>query len=204
MQDLQFDELSRRFKEHGFSLYIIGGTSRDLLLGREFLDRDYCTDATPKDMRLFLSEANFVFANFGSVRYPSSFGEVDITTLREEGEYLDHRHPSKITFVKDTKLDYLRRDFTVNAIYLDEDYKIIDYCGGMDDLHNKVIRFIGEAKKRVEEDPLRILRAERFSKVLGFEIEPNSQRAMDEGRSLLKLLNPAKVEEERKKLERSI
>lgn len=203
MKDPVFDELAKRFSREGFSLYIVGGTSRDMLLSLPFSDRDYCTDATPKDMERFLKEGNFVFAKYGSVRLPTASGEVDITTLREEGEYLDHRHPAKISFVKDPSLDYLRRDFTINAIYLDSLYRPLDYCGGLADLQNKIIRFIGDPDKRVEEDPLRILRAERFALTLDFSIDPATKKAMDDHRDLLSLLNPSKVLEEKRKMEKA-
>jgi tRNA nucleotidyltransferase (CCA-adding enzyme) len=202
MQDETFDSLAKIFALKGHSLYMVGGTSRDFLLGRKYADWDFTTDATPEEMKPFLPKADFSFAKYGSVKFFTNDQEVDITTLRQEGEYQDYRHPSFIKFVTDPSLDYLRRDFTINAIYITKDYKLLDYCGGVDDLKNKLIRFIGEPTKRVEEDPLRILRAYRFSKSLGFEIEPKTLKACQEGEPLLAKLNPRKVNEEKKKEER--
>lgn len=204
MQDPVFDELSLVFQKEGHALYIVGGTSRDLLLGRSFTDRDYCTDATPEEMKAFLPKANYSFARYGSVRLYKDKQEVDITSLREEGKYLDCRHPSYVKFVKDLKKDYKRRDFTINAIYIDKDYKAIDYCGGLIDLDKRLIRFIGDPIKRVKEDPLRILRAYRFAKVLGFELEEKTRLACLEGEPMLTKLNPDKVMEEKKKLEKAL
>ncbi|MBR4275094.1 MAG: hypothetical protein IKQ34_03705, partial [Bacilli bacterium] len=117
----------------------------------------------------------------------------------QEGEYNDSRHPSNVIFVKDPKLDYVRRDFTINAMYLDEDYNVIDFSTGQEDLKKKLIRFIGDPYKRIEEDPLRIARAERFAKTLGFEIEEKTQQAIKDKRDLLGKLNPEKLKEEQRK-----
>jgi tRNA nucleotidyltransferase (CCA-adding enzyme) len=101
--------------------------------------------------------------------------------------------------VKDPILDYVRRDSTVNAMYLDEDYNVIDFSTGQEDLKKKLIRFIGDPYKRIEEDPLRIARAERFAKTLGFEIEEKTQQAIKDKRDLLGKLNPEKLKEEQRK-----
>lgn len=191
-----FQNLATLFNSNGFRLYMIGGTTRDYLLGREVFDYDFVSDATPDEMKSFLKDANYQFAKFGSVRIKVDRIHIDITTLRKEGEYLDYRHPSSITYVKSLDEDYVRRDFTVNAIYMDEHFKIIDPSNGVKDLENKLIRFIGEPEKRIKEDPLRILRAERFAKKLNFEIEENSKAAIEKYRYLLDKINPDKIKEE--------
>ena len=178
---------------------MIGGTSRDILLGKKPSDFDFATDATPEEEKAFLPEADFDFAKFGSIKLKHQDVEIDITTFREEGDYLDFRHPSYVKFVSSPEDDSNRRDFTINALYLDDDDKVLDFHGGLEDLKNKVIRFIGDPETRVKEDPLRILRAERFARRLGFKIEPLSQKAMDENRYLLEKLNPEKVKSEEKK-----
>ena len=180
-----FDFLKDVFSKNGFHLYVVGGTVRDFLLGKEITDLDFVTDATPEEEMKFIPEADFTFKKFGAVRYPNKGKHIDITTLRQEGEYNDSRHPSKVTFVKDPKLDYVRRDFTINAMYLDEEYKVIDFSSGQEDLKKKLIRFIGDPVKRIEEDPLRIARAERFAKSLGFEIEEKTLQAIKSKRDLL-------------------
>ena len=194
-----FDFLKDVFRKNGFRLYVVGGTVRDFLLGKEITDLDFVTDATPEEEMKFIPEADFTFKRFGAVRYLYKGKHIDITTLREEGEYNDSRHPSKVAFVKDPKLDYVRRDFTINAMYLDEDYNVIDFSSGQEDLKKKLIRFIGDPRKRIEEDPLRIARAERFAKSLGFEIEEETLAALNDKRDLLGKLNPEKLKEERKK-----
>ena len=163
-----FKKLSQLFNSYGFRLYMIGGTTRDFLLGKEVFDYDFVSDATPDDMKVFLKDAEYYFAKYGSVKVKVDGVHVDITTLRKEGAYQDYRHPSEITYVKSIDEDYVRRDFTINAIYMDENFNIIDPSNGVKDLENKIIRFIGDPQKRIEEDPLRILRAERFAKKLNF------------------------------------
>lgn len=187
------------FKDNGFSLYMIGGTSRDYLLGIEPSDIDFVTDATPEDERKFL-EADFTFAKYGSIKVNYEGQKIDVVTLREESGYKDYRHPGNIKFIKDLELDSKRRDFTINAIYIDESKKIIDFHGGIKDLKNKVIKFIGNPIDRVKEDPLRIIRAERLAKKLGFEIEEKTKEALNTYRYLLDELNPEKIKAEWRKL----
>ena len=194
-----FTKLAKLFNDNGYRLFMIGGTTRDYLLNKEVYDYDFVSDATPEEMSKFLLDANYHFAKFGSVRTKVDGIHVDITTLRVEGEYLDSRHPSKIEYVKEIEKDYVRRDFTINAIYMDENFKIIDPSNGTKDLKKGIIRFIGDPTKRIKEDPLRILRAERFAKKLNFVIEPKSLEAIENNRQLLVKINPDKIKEEERK-----
>lgn len=194
-----FDYLSTLFNKNGYRLYMIGGTSRDYLLKINVDDFDFVSDATPTQMKEFLSDANYRFEKFGTVKLKLFNQKVDITTLRIENSYKDFRHPSEIIFTKDLIKDYVRRDFTINAIYIDEKYMVHDFCNGIDDLNNHIIRFIGDPYTRIKEDPLRILRAERFAKKLNFTIEEKSLKAIKENYSLINELNPQKVKEEKRK-----
>lgn len=194
-----FENLADLFTKHGFRLYIIGGTARDFLLGREVCDYDFVTDATPVQMKEFLGDADYTFEKFGTVRLTYKNHKVDIVTLRVEGEYLDYRHPKNIRYVTEIKDDFCRRDFTINALYIDRDYHVHDFANGLQDLKAGVIRLIGDIDKRFKEDPLRILRAERFAHKLHFIIEPQTLAAMNKYRHLLSELNPDKVKEEENK-----
>lgn len=194
-----FLTLAKKFKDHGFSLYMIGGTSRDYLLGMEVLDYDFVTDATPLEMKTFLEDANYTFEKYGSVSTKVDGTKVDIVTFRKEEGYDDLRHPSKITFVKSIEEDFIRRDFTINAIYIDDHFNVIDPSNGVNDLKNKIIRFIGDPETRIKEDPLRIHRAERFQKRFNFSIEENSLKAIEKNRCLLDKLNPEKIKSEERK-----
>lgn len=195
-----FEYLSKVFKENGFSIFAVGGTVRDELLGLEVFDFDFTTDATPEEMLKFLPNADPVFAKFGCIKYKGQGFKADITTFRTEENYKDYRHPAKVTFVRTLEEDYKRRDFTINAIYKDFEGNIFDPSNGLKDLKNKIIRFIGDPETRIKEDPLRILRARRFANALGFEIEENSAKAMAKLEYLLSKLNPEKVRAEAKKI----
>lgn len=197
---VQFLSLATTYKKHGFGLYLIGGTSRDLLLGIDSADFDFVTDATPDQTRVFLPDANYRFAMYGSIKVNSLGVTCDVTTLRKETGYSDHRHPSQVEFITSLEEDSWRRDFTVNAIYIDADGKIYDYHHGLEDLDAKLLRFIGDPWQRIKEDPLRIIRAERFAKRLGFNFESDTQKAIDELQGELSSLNPEKVLMERKKV----
>ncbi|MCR4880301.1 MAG: hypothetical protein K5906_05060 [Bacilli bacterium] len=193
-------KLAKTFKSKGFNLYLVGGTVRDFLLKQDLFDMDLVTDATPDQMLTFLDKADATFKKYGYLKYNLDGVKFDITTLRVEGKYLDSRHPSKIKYVTDLKKDYLRRDFTINAMYLDSYFILYDYCHGQEDLKNKVIRFIGKPKVRIKEDPLRILRAIRFALIYGFSFEEKTYEAMQKYKDLLKKINPEKIKEEVRKM----
>ena len=199
MENELFKFLDKVFKENGFSIFEVGGSVRDELLGLEVFDFDFATDATPEEMIKFLPDANDTFAKYGCIKYKGEHGRAEITTFRIEESYDDFRHPNKICFVKSLNEDYKRRDFTINAIYKDINGKIYDPSRGVEDLKNKTLRFIGDPETRIKEDPLRILRAKRFASKLGFEIESETAKAMEKLAYLLEKLNPEKIKEEERK-----
>ena len=199
MQNELFNFLDKVFKENGFSIFEVGGSVRDELLGLEVFDFDFATDATPEEMIKFLPDTNDTFAKYGCIKYKGEHGRAEITTFRIEESYDDFRHPNKICFVKSLNEDYKRRDFTINAIYKDINGKIYDPSRGVEDLKNKTLRFIGDPETRIKEDPLRILRAKRFESKLGFEIETETAKAMEKLEYLLEKLNPEKIKEEERK-----
>lgn len=203
MPVFEFEKLKELFKNSGFHVYMIGGTSRDFLLGKEIVDFDFVTDATPDEMSVFIPKLDITFSKFGTCKLLINDKKIDLTSLREEGEYTDSRHPSYIKFVKDINIDYKRRDFTINAIYIDENYDIIDPTGGLNDLKNKILRCIGEPNVRLKEDPLRIVRALRFAKVYDLKIEENLEKAIMHNYHLINVINPAKIVEENKKEEKA-
>ena len=199
----EFLELAKIYADNGHSLYLVGGTSRDLILGGFCRDFDLVGDAKPEEAQIFLNALgipfDLTFARFGTIKVNYLGVKFDVATFREEGEYLDSRHPSYIRFIKDMETDSKRRDFTINALYIDASGTVFDFHNGLEDMKAKLIRFIGDPYVRIKEDPLRILRAERFAKRLGFRIEGGSQKAMDELREELNKLNPEKVTMEKKK-----
>ena len=197
----EFQSLAALFKSHGYNLYLVGGTVRDYLLGLELTDMDAVTDATPIQVVTFLPNCDTSFAHLGSLKYKTSNGiKFDITTLREESSYLDSRHPSQITFVKDLKLDYKRRDFTINAMYMDSNLNVIDYCNGQEDLKRHLLRMVGDPDKRLKEDPLRILRAIRFHLVYKMILDADLEEAMRDRFYLLNNITDAKIQSELDKI----
>ena len=196
----EFQRLVSIFKQHGYILYLVGGTVRDLLLGLTLTDMDCVTDATPEEMKTFLPGADFTFAKMGSIRCKDEGVKFDITTLRKESGYKDSRHPSEVIFVKDLKEDVKRRDFTINAMYMDEHMVLVDYVKGEKDLNKKIIRMVGDPEKRLKEDPLRIIRAIRFALQLNFEIDKKLEKTMLKNIELLKLLKKEKIIQDLNKL----
>ena len=199
---LVFKKLANIFKKNGYRLYLVGGTVRDYLLNKELADMDIVTDATPAEIKQFFTEgeANYVFERFGAVTIKFEDIKFDLTTLREEKGYLDFRHPNKICFVREIAKDYLRRDFSVNAMYLDDELKLYDFANGEVDLQSKKLSFIGNADVRIKEDPLRILRAIRFALSLGFEMDQEMIEAINNNIILLNKLNKDKIKQELSKI----
>ncbi len=199
MNNELFKYLDKEFRKNGFLIFEVGGSVRDELLGLDVFDYDFATNAKPEEIVKFLPNVNDTFAKFGCIKCKGEFGRAEITTFRVEEDYVDFRHPKSIKFVDSLEEDYKRRDFTINAIYKDINGKYYDPSNGIEDLNNKIIRFIGDPAKRVQQEPLRILRAKRFALKLGFTIEHNTQKAIDEFSYLLDKLNPDKIKEEEKK-----
>lgn len=193
-------ELEKIFEEHGFKLFMVGGASRDFIMGLPIYDFDLATDATPDEMKEFL-HFNDAFVSLGSISFKYNGTKVDITTMRVEGEYKDHRHPDSIKFVKSLRVDAKRRDFSFNAIYIDKNGKVYDFYHGLDDINNHFISMVGKADERLKEDPLRILRALRFALVYDCSLTPSLREAVDKNMKLLKKISYQKAMMEIKKMQ---
>lgn len=194
-----FKSLNKVFKDNGYSLFLVGGTVRDYLLGLPLIDFDVVTNAKPEEMKLFLKDADYTFSKFGSVKYHYLDKKFDITTLRKEEEYGDSRHPNIIVFCSSLEEDSKRRDFTINALYMNENERVIDFYNGEYDLKKHIIRMIGDPDIRIKEDPLRIIRAIRFKITLDFEIEESLLESIKRNKELLKNINKEKIEQDIKK-----
>ena len=195
-----FKNFAAIFAKNGFKLYLVGGSTRDFLLRRDLGDFDVATDATPSDMEEFLPDGDFRFRRFGNVNYYFDGYKFEITTLRKEGEYTDFRHPSYIKYVTKVEDDFKRRDFTINAIYIDDEENVYDFADGISDLKKGVLKMIGDPQVRIKEDPLRILRALRFSLTLDFLLDEDLKKAIVDNVSLLEKINPSKINVEIKKI----
>lgn len=189
--DIAFKVL-KLFNDNNIDAYLVGGTSRDYLLYGNFSDIDICSKGLPgvneeilKDYEMSNKDGKF----YGVLKYKVFDREIEVTTLRKEGEYIKNRRPKTIEFIDSLYIDSLRRDFTINAIYIDAYKNVYDYHNGINDLNNKVIRMIGDPLKRINEDALRILRAIRFSSYLNFEIEENLKETILSNYNLVYSLN---------------
>lgn len=188
-----------RLEDNGFTAYVVGGFVRDYILGQETYDVDIATSAEPKDvMRIFdLTSAND--DNYGSVFLKDKIYNYDITTYRKELRY-ENRKPVEYEFVDSIEEDIIRRDFTINSLYMDKTGKIYDTVDGKKDLEDKVIKMIGNINDKMQEDPLRLLRAVRFSANLDFELESNLKNYIKQNTQLLRLLSYTRKKEELDKI----
>lgn len=167
-----------RLIEAGYHAYIVGGSVRDYLLNTPINDIDIATSAKPEQVMALFSQVIPVGIEHGTVIVRDHHTSFEVTTLREETTYSDRRHPDAVHFVADVVKDLARRDFTMNAIALTQSGEVIDPFGGQSDIRNKQIQAVGNAERRFNEDPLRMLRAIRFSSQLGFTIEDQTKRAL--------------------------
>lgn len=179
--------LLNKLIENGYEAYIVGGFVRDALLNKVSYDCDIATSAKPHEIEKVFKD--YTQSNIGKkhgtigVLFKDEWYE--ITTYRSDDNYSDYRRPDQVTFVKNLNEDLIRRDFTINALALDFEGKLIDIVDGEKDLNHKLIRCVGEANQRFQEDALRILRALRFASTLHFKIEESTASALHTQAQLL-------------------
>lgn len=177
--------ICRRLAERGRRGWIVGGCVRDLLQNRKPKDWDIATDARPDEVLKAFRKVIPTGIQHGTVTVLVKGVPYEVTTLRGDGAYTDGRRPDSVEFVDDITADLARRDFTFNAIALDPmDAQLIDPFGGQRDLDAKIVRAVGVPGERFAEDGLRILRAARFAATLECSIDPATERAMGDDRSL--------------------
>lgn len=181
-------------REAGGEAYVVGGAVRDALLGRRVTDWDLATSMRPDALAALFPTARDRDLQLGAISLTGEGGTVVVTSFREEADYRDHRHPDVVRFVDEVGADAPRRDFTVNAIYVDAHAgELIDPCGGRADLDRRVLRAIGDPRVRLAEDPLRMLRAVRFAASCGLDIDEATAAAMTEHAGLLRHLSAERV-----------
>ena len=173
-------EVAQQIRDAGYEAYFAGGSVRDLLLGLTPKDFDLVTDATPQEVDKLFKRTVLVGAQFGVIRVLwSGKREYEIASYRSDGLYTDGRRPNDVEYSKSKEEDVKRRDFTVNALLMDPfTDEVFDYVEGRIDLEAGLIRAVGEADRRFQEDRLRLLRAIRFAARFGFEIEPLTMKAI--------------------------
>jgi putative nucleotidyltransferase with HDIG domain len=182
---------------HNFEAYAVGGSVRDLLLGRRPGDWDVATSAAPLYVMSVFPRTIPIGLRHGTVRVVSPEGRaVDVTTYRVEGPYTDRRRPDHVQFTGCLTEDLARRDFTVNAMALSLSGRLIDPLGGLDDLARRVVRCVGEPDKRFSEDALRMLRAVRLTAELGFDLDQPTAQAIQRQAHLIASISVERVRDE--------
>ncbi|MBP5289444.1 MAG: HD domain-containing protein [Clostridia bacterium] len=178
----------------GHQAWLVGST-RDLYLGLPPHDWDLTTDALPEEIcKVFAGQPlNRAGEKFGTISLTGGDKIIDVTTFRKDGQYRDHRRPDSVAFSRDLFEDLKRRDFTVNAIVYSPTRGVRDYFCGKRDLKKKLIRAIGNAQDRFEEDAIRILRALRFASVLDFSVEERTAEAIHKKKELLSTLPTERI-----------
>lgn len=178
-----------KIKEAGYEAYFVGGSVRDVLLERPIHDVDIATSSYPEETKAIFNRTVDVGIEHGTVLVLENGGEYEITTFRTEDVYVDYRRPSQVSFVRSLEEDLKRRDFTVNALALDENGQVIDKFRGLIDLEQKRLRAVSKAEERFEEDALRIMRGFRFAASLDFDIEAATFEAMRSHSPLLEKIS---------------
>ncbi|WP_164668780.1 CCA tRNA nucleotidyltransferase [Virgibacillus doumboii] len=167
---MEAKEILDYIEKHDYEAYFVGGCIRDLLLNREIGDIDIATSAPPSVIQQIFNKVIPVGLEHGTVIVRHRHQSYEVTTFRVDGDYSDQRHPDTVKFVQTIDQDLKRRDFTINALAMDKKGKLIDLFDGKKDIEEKVIRTVGNGYDRFMEDPLRVIRALRFSSQLGFSI----------------------------------
>lgn len=165
-------------EEAGYEAYAVGGCVRDSVLGRTPDDWDITTSAKPDEMKRLFPRTVDTGIKHGTITVLLGGEGFEVTTYRIDGTYEDGRHPSEVTFTASLKEDLRRRDFTINAMAYNERDGLVDLYGGLADIENQVIRCVGNAEERFDEDALRMLRAVRFSAQLGYRIDETTGEAI--------------------------
>ncbi len=168
----------KKIKNAGFEAYFVGGSVRDALLNRPIHDVDIASSSYPEETKRIFERTIDVGIEHGTVLVLEDNHEYEVTTFRTEDIYVDYRRPSHVTFVRSLKEDLKRRDFTINALALDETGNVIDLFEGLNDLKHQILRAVGTPSERFTEDALRIMRGLRFQATLGFALDKDTFNAM--------------------------
>jgi len=177
-------------------IFLEPGCVRDSILQKHPKDWDITTKANPNKVMKLFDKVVLTGLKHGTVTVMINNEGYEVTTYRTDGEYEDNRHPKEVKFVSSLKEDLARRDFTINAMAYNEKDGLVDYFGGVQDLNNKIIKTVGEPKKRFNEDALRMLRAIRFSAQLNFKIDENVLFTIKELKDNIKNISKERIREE--------
>ena len=184
----------------GYDAFAVGGCVRDSILARKPQDWDITTSAKPEAIKEIFRRTVDTGIEHGTVTVMIGKDSYEVTTYRIDGAYEDSRHPKEVRFTNCLEEDLRRRDFTINAMAYNDDVRLVDVFGGMQDLNHHLIRCVGDPRERFSEDALRILRAVRFSAQLDFPIEPDTAKAVKELAPNLKNISAERIQTELVKL----
>lgn len=193
-------DILRTLEQAGHVACWVGGCVRDELIGRPVNDMDIATSARPEEVAALFARTVPTGIEHGTVTVVLEKMPFEVTTFRTESAYKDFRRPEEVTFVRSLDEDLRRRDFTMNAIARKLDGTYIDPYGGREDLSRGVIRCVGEARERFEEDALRMVRGVRFASVFGFELEPDTWEALLELRGNMRHIAAERIRAELEKM----
>ena len=183
-----------KIEKNGFEAFAVGGCIRDSLLGRVPNDWDIATSAKPEDIMNIFENTVETGIEHGTVTVVIDKEPYEVTTYRIDGDYTDGKHIQySVEFTENIEEDLSRRDFTINAMAYNNSTGLVDVFGGRDDLENKVIRCVGDPRKRFEEDALRMMRGIRFSAQLGFSIENDTFKAIEEMSDLISAVSIERI-----------
>lgn len=190
------------FAAHHLQAYLVGGCVRDSLLGKSPKDWDICTEALPEQVQALFRREKVILTGLqhGTVTVLLGGMPVEITTYRIDGAYEDNRHPKEVFFTNSLQADLSRRDFTINALAYHPREGVIDYFHGLEDLEQGIIRCVGDAASRYQEDGLRIMRAIRFACVLNFRFEQETEQAIRQYSYLLRNIARERIQVEFNKI----
>ncbi|MGV3465804.1 MAG: CCA tRNA nucleotidyltransferase [Heyndrickxia sp.] len=197
---LQAIPILKQIEKYGFEAYFVGGSIRDLLLKRTISDVDIATSATPDEIKNIFDRTVDVGIEHGTVLVLHQDKRYEITTFRTESQYKDYRHPDKVEFIRSLRMDLERRDFTMNAIAMDQFGNLRDPFDGKRDIERKIIRTVGGAENRFREDALRMMRAVRFVSQLEFTIDKDTRVALFQHANLLQFIAIERITNEFVKL----
>ena len=187
---------------NGFEAYVVGGCVRDAVLGKSPDDWDICTSALPEQIAKCFDGYGIIETGLqhGTITLRVNHKSYEVTTYRIDGAYSDNRRPDNVEFTSSLMHDLSRRDFTINAMAYNPRVGIVDYFDGIADIENRIIRCVGDADMRFQEDALRIMRALRFASVLGFDVEQETADALFRNKELLKNIAVERIAVELNKL----
>ena len=208
MNDLPEDvkKIFNIFDREWTPIYLVGGCVRDMLLGTTPKDYDFTVETPPENieniLRLYHIPFNAMSARYGTIVARIGNEEYEITSTRKEADYVDNRHPEEVIFGVSIEEDLKRRDFTINAMAMDSKGNIIDSFDGNKcfDMENHLIKTVGNPETRFKEDPLRIMRALRFSITKGFQLDAATQKAMVDCKDMLNNISKERITAELRKI----